>query len=81
MKSILGKALEQILMSIVKLAQDFPDYRSEFDKIKFQLRKRDGCLERIEYHLSCIAKPSEQAGTSVQEPALVDLASDPKEAE
>lgn len=39
MKSILRKALEQISMNLVALAQDFSKYRMEFDKLKFQLRK------------------------------------------
>ena len=75
MKSILGKALEQICISLVRLAQDFPDYKSEFDKTKFQLRKQDGCLERIDYHLSCISNPFEQAGTSVQDLTPMESAS------
>ena len=62
-------------MSLVKLAQDFPDYKSEFDKITFQLRKQDGRLERIDYHLPCISKPFEQAGTSIQDLAPVESAS------
>ena len=62
-------------MILVTFAQDFTDYRSEFDKIKFQLRNQDGHLERIEYHLLCIAKPSKQADSSVQDLALIESTS------
>ena len=44
MKSLLGKALEYISISVETEVQEFHSYKQDFQKIQFQLQKQDGRL-------------------------------------
>lgn len=56
MKSLLGKAIEQISVGLVVTMQGPPNYKRDMDNILFQLHKQDVRMDHIDRHVPCIAR-------------------------
>lgn len=75
-KSLMGKDMEHISVSMVVTVQDMLSYKQEFQKVQFQLHKQDIRLGRIERHIRCILELFEMPGSNVKYPAPMELASE-----
>lgn len=56
MKSLLGKAMEQIFVGMVVTVQGLPNYKKDMEKILFWLHKQDVKMDKIDCHIPCIPK-------------------------
>lgn len=54
MKSLLGKAMEQLSMGMVVTKQGLPSYEKNMEIIHFQLHKEDIKMDQIDHHIPCI---------------------------
>lgn len=77
MKSMLGKAMEQISMGMALTLQGLPNYRKDMEKILFQLHKQDIRMDHIDHHIPCIIELYGMPKATIEDPALV--ASDSEE--
>lgn len=75
MKTLLGKAMEQISVGMVISLYGMLSYKQEFQKIQFQLHKQDIRLGRIERHIPCILELCEMPRSNVKDPAPVESTS------
>jgi len=75
MKSLLGKAMEQISMGMAVIVQGMPNYKQEFQQVEFQLHKHDVKLGRIKRHLPCIVVQTEMPGRNVKDPTPMESTS------
>jgi len=75
MNSLLGKALEQILVSMATTVQDFANYKQDFQKLQFQLQKQDGWLHQISDHLPFLLSHRVFLSSNVKDLTLVESAS------
>jgi len=78
MKSLLGKAMEQISVGMAVTLQGFPNYKKDMEKILFQLHKKDIRLDIIDHHIPCILELYNMLGASAQDPAPVAFISEEK---
>jgi len=71
MKSLLGKANEQISVGMVVTLQGLPNYKKRMEKILFQLHKQDIGMDRINQHLPYIVELFGMPEATVEDPTPV----------
>lgn len=76
MKSLLGKAMEQLSMGMAMTLQDQPNYKKDLHTIQFQLCKQDIYLDHFQRHIPCIIELADALGDSAEDSAKVDSASE-----
>lgn len=71
MKCFLGKAMEQISMGMVVTVQGLPSYKTDMEKILFQLYKHNIRMDRIDCHIPCILELYGMLGVTIEDPTPV----------
>lgn len=72
-KSILGKTMGQISVSMATVVQDFHNYKQDFQKLQFQMQKKEGCIGCMEGHFPYLLSQTKFRGPSAKDIAQLHL--------